>query len=122
MILGIFIVFVALSIIWDAIVIEVLNKKITKIGHGVRWLFRASVGIYFMSIDQSWALYQIVPTYTIAFWFLFDTGLNVLRGRPLYYLGSSFLDKLQKNYPHELVWFVFKAIAFIGFVGMYYLN
>jgi hypothetical protein len=122
MILDVFIVFVVLSIIWDAIVIEVLHKKITKIGHGVRWLFRASVGIYFISIDTSWPLIQIGFTYVITFWFLFDTGLNIMRGRALYYLGSSFLDKLQKNYPNEFVWFVFKAIAFIGLVGAYYFN
>jgi len=121
MTLLIYLVFVFACILIDAVTIEVLNKQITKWGHRWRWLFQAVCTAWFLYLEPM-DYYQSIPTYAITFWFLFDTGLNAFRGRKLFYLGNNFIDKLQKKYPNELVWFVFKAIAFLGFFGMYYLN
>ena len=119
--LTVFLVFIVLSIIWDFAVIE-FGFQITKLAHAIRWVIRATVAAILIYFDKSWPLWQLFVTYGVAFWFLFDTGLNILRKEKLWYLGSNFLDSLQKKYPNEFVWFIWKAIAFIGFTGAYYFN
>ena len=121
MYLTLFFAFIFFSVIFDYFVIE-FGVDIKELGHAIRWCIRASVAVILIYLDQSWPFWQLLATYGIAFWFLFDTGLNVLRNEKVWYLGSNFLDKLQKKYPNEFVWFVWKGIAFIGLVGAYYLN
>ena len=119
MFLTFFLVFLLISILFDWWTIQ-CGIQITKKGHLVRWYIRAITAAIFMYFDHNWPLYILIPTYSISFWFLFDTTLNILRGKNLWYLGSNWLDKLQKKYPNEFVWFWFKGIAFIGLIGAYY--
>jgi hypothetical protein len=118
----ILLLFIVVSILFDYIVIEIFHKPIKKEGHAVRWIIRATITSLLIIMDTAHPLWQTIPTYTITFWFLFDTGLNGMRGKSIIHLGDSFLDQLQKNYPNEFVWFVWKAIAFIGLFGGYYFN
>jgi hypothetical protein len=46
----------------------------------------------------------------LIFWFIFDTSLNIMRGKRFDYLSDRGLDSLQKKYPGEFPWFFWKAI------------
>lgn len=57
----------------------------------------------------------------VVYWFVFDYGLNVARGKPLMYLGEgSRLDRWQKKQGGEKVWFWIKFWLMI--TGAYVLS
>ena len=115
--------FLAVSLAYDYIKIEKYKSPITKSGHIVRFFLRAIVILYLAYIsDVYMPFWQVLATYTITFWFLFDSMLNIARGRSVLYLGGNAIDKLQIKYGGPFVWFVWKAILFCGLSGIYYFN
>lgn len=74
-----------------------------------------------MSYGQWWGM---IPMMVLSFWFCFDYGLNLARGKkPFYYLNpeGSLLDKFQCNYPNTYVWFWWKLILMLaGLMVRYY--
>lgn len=116
-----YLLFILISILIDWYIIERKKHSITERAHTVRWFIRAAITSVFIYLDPI-PLSQSILTYTITFWFLFDTGLNIIRGKKLYHLGTNFLDKFQKEHPNEFVWFIWKFILFLGFILAYYFN
>jgi len=56
------------------------------------------------------------------YWFIFDTGLNIARGKLVWYLGQgSVIDRWSQKLPLQVVW-IFKAMIAGFFIGAYYLN
>jgi len=119
--LNVFFVFIALQLAWHYVVIEVFDKSPN---HSVHFWIRIAAAITITAMYHELTLINLA-TYGIAFWFAFDTLLNILRGLSVLHLGDSPIDKFQKTHPTEggeFIWFCFKGIAFLGLVGIYYFN
>jgi len=64
----------------------------------------------------------VIPCALSTYWFLFDTGLNLARGKIIWYLGQgSVIDRLSQKAPLQVVW-ILKGILALGFIGCYYAN
>lgn len=64
---------------------------------------------------------RAVFAFATTFWFGFDTLLNVSTHKPITHLGNTPIDLLQKNYPNEFVWFVWKAMLCVfGLLWFYF--
>lgn len=90
------------------------------------FVLRSVVGGLFILLEF-WAGYPLeyaIPTYIITNWWIHDYLQNILIGKkPVWYLNSiGPIDQFQNKYPNAYVWFIFKTIALIGLVGMYYFN
>lgn len=116
--LNVYFIFIILQLAWHYTVIEVFERVPN---HGCHLAIRVVVAIVIMIMSQELSWINIL-TYGIAFWLPFDSILNLLRGKKIWYLGETPIDKFQKEHPNEQVWFWFKTIAFLGLVGAYYLN
>lgn len=90
------------------------------------FIIRSGAALAFVYIEhcQGFALYYMLPVYTITNWWIHDYLQNMMmRKRPIWYLNSTGpIDTFQNKYPNAYVWFFFKTIALIGLVGMYYLS
>lgn len=111
MILGIIqlvILFVAIGIdVW--VNWHMIYKEGIRPNHYVNWLIRAAVGaaITYDPYWVPWVLHSINAMFI--YWFFFDYSLNLVRHKPLMYLGDSVLDRWQKKVG-EFPMFVWKAI------------
>jgi hypothetical protein len=113
--------FITTFIIFYYFVINVFNIKINQLGHSFRFVIKALVVGYLWYLDPRNIIYT-TPTYMITTWWLFDIGLNLIRGQKLWHLGDSIIDSFQRKYPNEFVWFLWKTILFIGLTGAYFFN
>ena len=127
---AIILVYVAIDIIGNSIYI----KKVGEPNHKILWFIRIIIILlvthYGASNVSEWFWRTINAG--ILFWFCFDYGLNIARGKNLSYIGIeikapmleiirdnfwrgkvSLLDQLQLKTLGEYPWFVFKGIAAI---------
>jgi len=98
-----------------------IEKKKIRINHKGATLLRIIVGFAFWAfiplalpipVDRYLALPVMM---SLTFWFLFDLGLNIARGRSYFYLGEdSWLDKKMKSSLGAWPWFWFKLCFAIG--------
>lgn len=98
-----------------------IEKKKVRINHKGAILIRIIVGFVFwvliplavsLPVDRYWALPIMM---SLTFWFLFDLGLNMARGRSYFYLGEeSWLDKKLKSTVGAWGWFWWKLFLAIG--------
>lgn len=99
-----------------------IKKKTPK--HKLAWLLRVIIGVVFwivtpmiyhdLELDSWWAMPMMMG---FTFWWMFDSGLNLLRRRQIWYLGNpydpeedSWMDKLQQNSFGAWPWFWFKLL------------
>jgi hypothetical protein len=82
------------------------------------WLLRITI-FTLINVMYGVTILNVLCT-MIVFWFLFDTSLNILRRKPVAYLGNHLLDRLQKKLPQTAVW-VWKGILAIV-AGCYLVN
>lgn len=92
------------------------NKRNIRPNHFINWGIRAALGALIAYHDKgsdvNWLLKGL--SYIPIYWWVFDYGLNLLRGKPLMYLGDSVMDKLEVKYLQG--WypaFCMKSIIFI---------
>jgi len=100
--------------------IEVLKKTPV---HWLIWIIRAAIVFYVVrnpeplawlnvSTNLLWILKALNSG--IIYWFLFDTGLNLARNKPVDHLGegknAAFLDRMQIKYLGHYYAFVIKGI------------
>lgn len=109
--------FIFLAIFYNWLLIE---KRVSP-WHPLNAIITIIFAIVFAYYDQrpaSFVIFCALSTY----WFLFDTGLNIARGKFFWYLGQeSVIDRLSQNMPLQVVW-IFKGIFALGLIGCYYLN
>lgn len=70
-----------------------------------------------------WQWWGMIPMMLFSFWFLFDYGLNIARGKkPFWYLNpeGSFLDRLQCKYPNAYPWFWWKLFLMTGGFSLFH--
>lgn len=118
-------VLVLLEIWWDWRLIE---RKLRRPDYrGSNWL-RLIVGFVLwvswpLMVDVShaqWLFSSVMMFFN--FWFVFDYGLNKVRGKKLIHLGTNTIDRFQREYGGEEVWFWVKAgLAVISIVIYYWL-
>jgi len=119
-----------LVVIWLVIILAeaaynwyLIERRHVRIKHGLRTFYRILVGGLFWiagpiachTLEQ----YQwwLMPTLmAMLFWAVFDPALNWMRGRYLCYLGSNFLDRLQKQHGGEQLWFFVKLASAVQVV------
>lgn len=124
MVLLLWFVLVVVEVFRNYYIIEVRKHNPN---HTTMFRLRVMVGIVFwivspvifkMRFDQWWTLPIVLP---ITFFFVFDTGLNISRGLPYFYLGdNSKIDRLQKKYGGSFAWFWWKLILAAGSVALYF--
>jgi len=121
MLLLIFTVLSLLEALRHFYVIEYLhripNKRLSFVG-------RFILGCIFLYLDESWPKYQLSATYTMVDWVIHDYVLNLFRGvKPVWLLNHSGpIDKFQWVHGGPQVWFIWKMLAVVGLVAMYYFN
>jgi len=101
---------IAVDILGNWYYIEKLNKRPN---HPLLWITRALI-VSFVVLDTEliyWALKAINASFM--YWFIFDTGLNIARGKRIDHLGDAFLDGLQVKYLGYWNAFVIKLILSI---------
>jgi hypothetical protein len=117
---------VSLILIAAVIVAEIIIDS-AQIARGVTphrpkdWIrIGVELGLLSLIPVMGWDFYLLkLVCNCLIFWFFFDYGLNIARGKPLMYLGDGFLDELQKESLGVVAWFYFKLIFTIP--AVYYL-
>lgn len=103
----------------------IINRLHRSPNKAISFTLRFAAGCVFALSPQGDIPFGVVAgSYLIVDWYIHDYVLNLLRGvRPIWYLNSKGpIDRIQNNYPNAFVWFVWKTILLIGFLGMYYIN
>lgn len=111
---------IAIEITRNWFIIEVKHEGPN---HLLGSLYRAAIGIMwfivFFKLGFLW--YWLIPFQLFSFWFLFDTFLNIARGKPIAYLDDpkdavedSIIDTISQKLFHVEVIFYLKLILFIG--------
>ena len=121
MLLLIFIILSLLEALRHFYVVEYLHRSPNK---RLSFVLRFLGAAVFLYLDDSWPKYQLSLTYTVVDWVIHDYVLNLMRGvKPLWYLNSTGpIDRFQRNYGGVQAWFIWKLLAVLGLVSMYYFN
>lgn len=105
---------IVIDIVGNWFYIEVLKKSPL---HWLLWVVRAGI-VGYVVLDPDlliWGLKALNASFM--YWFVFDTGLNLARGKNIGHLGqgpkAAFLDRLQTKYLGQWNAFVIKLIISI---------
>lgn len=99
-------------------------EKLRKYPNKPVWFFIRGLvagGFLYLYIYQGYVWYWALVYMVFTFWWLFNTGLNILRGKELTYLSpkNSLIDKvLLKVFKYEYIIFMFSFILFLASVGI----
>jgi hypothetical protein len=86
----------------------------------LRTLFYVGVASWFAGVAYVWTLDYIfksllwVAIVVTMRWALFDYALNIMRGKPLFYLGNETIDDKIEKLLNGWLLLTFKALVFIG--------
>lgn len=111
---------VAAAIFTQWYIIEELRKYPNKLV----WAFLRLVvaGLFlFAYVQQGYVWYWAVNFMVFTFWFPFNVGLNLMRGKPIAYLSpkNSFVDRmLMKIFRYEFAVLAYAFVSFISAVGI----
>lgn len=115
-----FIILIALTIL-DAIIDAKLIKQRKNVHTIAQYVIREGAFILLAGLfsfgSNQYALYSWILSHII-YWWTFDTALNVIRFKPLYYLSERGIDRLQ---PKTWGWWSFKAFCAVV-ASLYFFN
>ena len=103
----------------DCYTIEFLNKYPNK---ALNFWLRAGVGVAFGAIlifTEGYIWYWVAPYILFGFWWPFNTILNILRGKSVFYLGSGPVDRILVKIPGQWHWLMILTVAATGMVAFY---
>lgn len=101
-----------------------ITKKKRSPNKVISFLARAVVALTIFFLWEWRPAYTSLPAYIISGWFIHDYLLNVLRRKRIWYLNNTGpMDRFQNSVAGGAPsWFIYKAIAFGGLLGIYFAN
>jgi hypothetical protein len=107
----------------DAIIDHFLIKQKKNVHNAIQYIARgayfAMLSLVFGWVHKRWDQHYVYYSFFLSFmiyWWLFDTSLNIMRKKPLWYLSDHGIDAIQR--PVQVVFFfklVFAVLASLYF-------